>query len=101
MKRFAIEKLIRWAHKSDANPLVIRGARQVGKTTLVRMLAKQLAFQLIEVNMETRPSFIPLLQDKSQAKTTLEGLLIEHNINSDAQNVLFFFDEAQDVIPPF
>lgn len=96
MKRFAIEKLIRWAHKSDANPLVIRGARQVGKTTLVRMLAKQLAFQLIEVNMETRPSFIPLLQDKSQAKTTLEGLLIEHNINSDAQNVLFFFDEAQE-----
>jgi len=52
MKRIAEEKLEAW-HRSDGHkPLVIRGARQVGKSTLVRMFAEKTKLNLYEINLE-------------------------------------------------
>ena len=39
--RTIINKLIEWKNKSTRKPLILRGARQVGKTTLVKMFAKE------------------------------------------------------------
>ena len=74
----------------------MRGARQVGKTTLVRMLAEHEGLHLIEVNMETRPVFVSLLGDKSQAKLILESLIVEFGLKVPPDRVLIFFDEAQE-----
>jgi predicted AAA+ superfamily ATPase len=41
MSRAAYHYLVQWLHSADRKPVVIRGARQVGKTWLVRELAKQ------------------------------------------------------------
>ena len=55
MKRYAIEKLKDWLTSKSRKPVVLRGARQVGKTWLVRELAKQTGMQLIELNFERQP----------------------------------------------
>jgi predicted AAA+ superfamily ATPase len=52
MKRFATEKLKSWLAKERRKPLVIRGARQVGKSTLVKLLAEEAGLALWEVNLE-------------------------------------------------
>lgn len=49
--RLAIEKLEKWAKGKDRKPLVLRGARQVGKTTLVEIFSKNFD-QYIYLNLE-------------------------------------------------
>lgn len=52
MKRSCMDFLIEWLYVPDRKPLVIRGARQVGKTWLVRHLAESQGKTLIEINLE-------------------------------------------------
>lgn len=52
MERIAIEKLIKWKDSPRRNPLVIEGARQVGKTWLVKEFAQRNYKQLAYVNFE-------------------------------------------------
>ncbi len=76
--------------------MVLRGARQVGKTTLVRLLADNLGLTLVEVNMEESHSFVGMLAHKEKARDILELILIERGISTPADKLLFFFDEAQE-----
>ena len=57
MKRKHMAFLKNWLSSDDHKPLVIRGARQVGKTWLVRHLAQSQKRQLIEVNFEKKPNW--------------------------------------------
>ncbi len=52
MRRSAEENLDRWHRSDDRKPLVIRGARQVGKSTLVRLFVEKAKFELYEINLE-------------------------------------------------
>lgn len=97
MHRNCLKRLQIWAEREKRKPMILRGARQVGKTTLVRLLAKSLNLTLVEVNLEQKPSFSELLHDKNAAKQILEYLLIEKGIKDKPDNILFFFDEAQEL----
>ena len=55
MNRSALKDLQIWHRRSNRKPLVLRGARQVGKSTLVRLFAQQSDFDLCEVNLEKFP----------------------------------------------
>ena len=68
MNRDAIKYLSKWFYREDRKPLIIRGARQVGKTTLIRLFAKHENIELIEVNMEDPQSFTSLLQNNQHKK---------------------------------
>jgi predicted AAA+ superfamily ATPase len=46
-----------WLDSQDRRPIVLRGARQVGKTWLVRDLARRARRELVEVNLERDPAF--------------------------------------------
>ena len=96
MYRFCLEKLKRWALNPQSKPLVLRGARQVGKTTLVRQLADAQQLTLVEVNMEDDHYFTKMLTQKNKAKDILELILLERDITASPQDILFFFDEAQE-----
>ncbi|MDM8536786.1 ATP-binding protein [Desulfobacterales bacterium HSG17] len=52
MYRFSGEYLQQWLKKKRRKPLILRGARQVGKSTIVRMFAQQNRFELCEINLE-------------------------------------------------
>ena len=55
MKRSRSAFLVDWLSSSPRKPLVIRGARQVGKTWLIRDFARSQGLELIEFNFEKRP----------------------------------------------
>ena len=55
MKRLVNERLDVWLTARDRRPLVLRGPRQVGKTWLVRDLARRAGRNLVEINLERDP----------------------------------------------
>ncbi len=93
--RDALKDLTAWyANQKQAKPLLVRGARQVGKTTLVRMLAQQLDLQLVEINLE-KPWHFTQTFTHLDPRRTIEAIELEFNIDIDPDRSLVFFDEAQ------
>lgn len=93
--RQAIKQLYDWKSKSSRKPLIIRGARQVGKTTLVREFAKSFSKSIL-LNLE-KSSDRAFFDDFEDVKTILEAILISRNLStSDLSSSLLFLDEIQE-----
>lgn len=95
LKRHLISQLNQWKAKSNRKPLILRGARQVGKTTLVKEFAKTYQFQLY-LNLEKK-SDSQFFDKTDNVKTIIEALFISNNLHSSAiPNTLLFIDEIQE-----
>lgn len=96
MKRKYLKDLQIWIESSQCKPLVIRGARQVGKTWLVRQFAELQGLQLIELNFEKKPEFSSFFEsnDPKQILLNLEAAL---HAKFDPARCLLFLDEIQTV----
>ena len=93
--RNLLGKLEQWRVTGHRKPLVIRGARQVGKTTLVNQFGKQFK-QYIHVNLE-RPEDASLFKTKTNIHSLVQGLLLRHNMQRSAiEETLLFIDEIQE-----
>jgi uncharacterized protein len=93
MYRYAIEYLKKWKITPSRKPLVIRGARQVGKTFLVRDLAHE--FQnYVEINLETDSNILSYFKS-SDPKEIINLLSLHYNSNIIPGKTLLFFDEIQ------
>ncbi|MCX6123261.1 MAG: AAA+ family ATPase, partial [Proteobacteria bacterium] len=57
MRRILQTNLTNWFNSKKRKPLVLRGARQVGKSSLVRLFAKEMGLELDEINLEQHVSF--------------------------------------------
>jgi predicted AAA+ superfamily ATPase len=94
-KRNVEEQLDRWKSGATRKPLIIRGARQVGKTTLVRDFAGKYA-HFIMLNLE-KPADRRYFDDFDDVQTIVEALFLAHNIPVSAtSNTLLFIDEIQE-----
>ena len=90
MERTGTNYLKQWLLSKNRNPLVIRGARQVGKTWLVRHFAKLCGRQLIELNFEKQPSYLSLFTSNDPNIILLQvGALFGKKI--DPEKYLLFF----------
>lgn len=89
-----IDFLKEWAVSKKRKPLILRGARQTGKSTLVQMLVNDLNLNLITINFEEL-SFTSLETKTVNIQAVIKDieLHIERKINPD--NDLIFFDEIQ------
>ena len=94
MLRFALEYLKTWKLKPNRKPLVIRGARQVGKTYLARLFAKEYFEQLVEINFERDPEIALLFTSKDPRKI-VQLLELQYNISIQPGTALLFLDEIQ------
>lgn len=94
MRRNLLSKLAQWQQRSDRKPLILRGARQVGKTWLVREFAKQNNLILIEMNFEEQPRLAKLFlnNDIQQILIEIERLF---QVKVQTQPCLLFLDEIQ------
>jgi len=95
-KRHITSYLENWKRGKDRKPLILRGARQVGKTTLVKEFAKSYDF-FISLNLEkdTDKEFFTAYDD---VNTIMESLLLSNDIIPDQQkNTLLFIDEIQEL----
>lgn len=69
LNRECLNDFKEWLKRGDKRkPLLIRGARQTGKSTAVRMFAEQCGLQLIELNMEKKWGFATLFQNNDPRK---------------------------------
>lgn len=94
MYRTCCSFLDEWLTSSDRKPLVIRGARQVGKTWLVKDLALRHRLHLIEINFEHTPSLARLF-DSSDPQRILLNLSSLRDEHIDPNSSLLFLDEIQ------
>ncbi len=94
MKRNAQEDLSKWYRKKDRMPLILRGARQVGKSTLVRLFCESKQLNLIEVNIEKRKLKSVETEGFDLSETLDEiQLLTKKRLTSSS---LVFIDEIQE-----
>ncbi len=66
MIRFAANEFENWLKNNNRKPMVLRGARQVGKTWLVRDFAKRQKLQLVELNFERLPGLAGLFSENEK-----------------------------------
>ncbi len=92
------QELIDWRKEVQGKPLLIRGARQVGKSTAIRQLAKQFDYYL-EINFEQQRQVHRLFEGDLDPITLCENLSILYNVPIIAGKTLLFFDEIQACIP--
>ena len=83
-----------WALRPARKPLLLRGARQVGKSTAVRELGKQFE-NFVEINLEKQPSFIQLFQGDLDVKRIVPQLSAMVGKPIVAGQTLLFIDEIQ------
>lgn len=97
MKRFAEKKLSDWLGSNYRKPLVIRGARQVGKSTLVRQFADRNKLILHEVNLERHPTLVEVFKTQDTNKILRELEFICRKGAISGKNGVLFLDEIQAV----
>jgi len=93
-RREALEKLQKWAEKSKRKPLILRGARQVGKTTLVNEFAKQFGTYLY-LNLEISRAKALFEEDYSMDELVSQIFLYCNKPREREKSVLLFIDEIQ------
>ncbi|MBM3705402.1 MAG: ATP-binding protein [Actinobacteria bacterium] len=94
MKRNISENLRNWFKKTDRKPVVLRGARQVGKTWLIRDFSKSVNLKLIELNFEREPELAGLFKEKSPENILVTLERIKGTRISKSESLLFL-DEIQ------
>ena len=94
MKRDRTLFLVNWLHSAARKPLVIRGARQVGKTWLIRDLASSQERRLIEFNFERRPSLESLFSS-NDPKEIIINIAASTGSKIEPSKAILFLDEIQ------
>jgi hypothetical protein len=96
MHRTEITNLITWKNSKSRKPLIIRGARQVGKTWLMKEFGKKEYKQTIYINFESSKHLISIFNTDFNISRILTALQIETGIVCNATNTLIIFDEIQE-----
>lgn len=97
MFRKAYNQLLEWKTKGSRKPLVIKGARQVGKTWLMKEFGKNEYKDVIYINFENKKELQSLFEKDFDIKRILTALYIETGIKAKPNTSLIIFDEIQDV----
>ena len=97
MYRKALEDLKRWKDKERRKPLIIRGARQVGKTWLMKRFGESHYEKSAYINFDNNNRMANLFDGDLDIERLLLGLQIESGITIDANSTLIIFDEIQEV----
>lgn len=97
MKRAKMSDLITWKNSASRKPLLLRGARQVGKTWLMKEFAGRQYAQTVYINFEKSKHLKSLFTDDFNIKRIIIALQAETGITINADNTLLIFDEIQAV----
>lgn len=96
MKRIAMTQLINWKRNTSRKPMIIRGARQVGKTWLMKEFGKNEYEQTVYINFESSKRLNTLFHDDFDIQRIINALQIESGIPINPENTLIIFDEIQE-----
>ncbi len=96
MKRNIFNKLQQWYQTPRRKPLVLLGARQVGKTYSLKQFGKEHFSSMLYINLETEPQVHRLFHGSLDPHSLIKNLEIYYNTTIDKKNTLIIFDEIQE-----
>jgi len=96
MKRTVMQQLIEWKQDKQRKPLLIQGARQVGKTWLMRSFGKEHFRNVAYLSMDQNPRLQAIFSQDFDVNRVVEALRIETQLPID-ENTLLIFDEIQEI----
>jgi len=94
MERFILEKLKKWKASKRRKPLIIRGARQVGKTWVLEEFGRSFPDGFLRINFDKQPEYHQFFETTKDVKRIIKNLQMAsgHKITTDS---LLIFDEIQ------
>ena len=97
MYRVAIEKLYKWRESKRRKPLIIEGARQVGKTWLMKEFGSKAYANTVYINFDSNSRMAELFASDLNTDRLIMGLELYAGHKIEAENTLLIFDEVQEV----
>ncbi|MBR1723300.1 MAG: ATP-binding protein [Treponema sp.] len=101
MERFALEELKKWKENPDRKPLVLMGARQVGKTWLMREFGRLFYKNVAYVSFYNNSAMKNLFESDYDINRLISYLSIEVGFAIEKENTLIIFDEIQNAPKAF
>lgn len=97
MYRIAIEELFKWKNKKNSKPLLIRGARQVGKTWLMKEFGEKAFDKTVYISFDNNNIMKELFSTDLDIKRIITGIELYAGHKINPVNTLLIFDEIQEV----
>lgn len=94
-KRLIDKYLLEWVSRNNHKPLLLRGARQVGKSTAVQELSKKFD-SFVEINFEKQPKYKALFKDDLDVKRIVPQISAMYGTSIKPGKTLLFLDEIQE-----
>jgi len=96
MKRDLYNKLLDWKTLRDRKPLILTGARQVGKTYLLTKFAEENYKNALYINFEKQKNLHSLFESNIAASVIIQNLSLAFGVKIEPKDTLIIFDEIQD-----
>ena len=96
MERELFTKLERWMNKKNRKPLIIQGARQVGKTWIMKEFGSRFYENTVYINFDNNKAMKDVFELDFDLKRILSAIKIEYGKSFQAENTLIIFDEIQE-----
>ena len=97
MERQLLGELVAWKNKNNRKPLIIQGARQVGKTWIMKEFGKRCFKHTVYINFDNNQRMKNVFEQDYDIKRIISALKIEHGSAFEAEDTLLIFDEVQEV----
>ena len=97
MYRKIINELKEWKDKKDRLPLILKGARQVGKTWILQEFGKECFEDVLYINFENTSNISDLFEGNIEPKRIIEYLSAIHHKKIEPEKTLIIFDEIQEL----
>lgn len=96
IQRKAIESLEKWKNKKSRKPLILQGARQVGKTWLLKEFGKSRFKDVAVFNFDENPELKQFFESTKDVKRIIDNLSLVHGRTITPENTFIIFDEIQE-----
>ena len=97
MKRLLLDDLVKWKNKKNRLPLILKGARQVGKTWLLNEFGKTSFDDVLSINFENAPGLKEAFDGDISPRRIIDLLGALHGKRIEPQKTLMIFDEVQEI----
>ena len=99
LKRKIDDFLVEWKNSTDRLPLIVKGARQIGKTNAIRNFGENYYETFIEINFALEPEFKSIFKRTFNVNEIIKEITMRRpEINLTPNNTLIFFDEMQECV---
>lgn len=99
LRRKIDDYLLQWKKTENKNPLIVKGARQIGKTASIELFAKQNYKNIVEINFVLQKQYKSIFDDGFDVDTIIKNIsLRDPSLLFVPGDTLLFFDEIQDCI---